>query len=95
MEPVHYAILQIHLKELEDDHLMSSICSRCSDCVVCHDNTKRRYSNRHPFKLTTLSTTINVYHFPSTIILWNNLPTTVVICNSLESFKKEFLKPII
>ena len=35
----------------------------------------------HQFKLTTLSTRINVYHdsfLPSTIILWNNLLTTVV-----------------
>ena len=40
-------------------------------------------------KLVFCTTRINVYHdsfFPSTIILWNNLPATVVTCNSLQSF---------
>ena len=40
------------------------------------------------FKLTTLFTRINIYHdsfFPSTIILWNNLPAQLLCkknCNS-------------
>ena len=48
----------------------------------------------HPFKLTALSTRINICHnsfFPLTIILWNNLPATVVTCNS---FKKKIVTVI-
>jgi len=36
----------------------------------------------HPFKLTTLSTRINVYHdsfFPSTVVLWSNLPLRLLL----------------
>ena len=52
MEPVGYTILQIYIKELQDDHLMSSIWAfngHCSRAVLVlrvspvHDNIKCRH----------------------------------------------------
>ena len=55
------------------------------------------YTRGHPQRLRTVSCRINVFlhsFFPSTIVIWNNLPSSVIDSNNIHEFKSSILNSL-
>jgi len=81
------------LKQRRNEAKVIMMYKILNNCVFIDHNLKYNinHTRGHQFKLATLLSRINTYHdsfFPSTIILWNNLPVEVVTSRNLETFKK-------